>query len=33
MIPFDRIGWVTDEEFESHLSKRERKEASARKPI
>ena len=33
MIPFDQIGWVTDEEFESHLSKRERKEAWAKKPI
>ena len=32
MIQFYLIGWVTDEEFEAHLSKLERKEASAKKP-
>jgi Transposase DDE domain len=33
MIQFYLVGWVTDEEFEAHLSKLERKEASAKKSV
>lgn len=33
MIQFYLIGWVTDEEFEAHLSKLERREASAKKSV
>ncbi len=33
MIPFYLVGWVTDEEFETHLSKLERNEASAKKSV